>query len=83
MKFAICILSEGYDDLESLKVYRILPDEKAGRAGCLRVIDESGEDYLYPTDKFVVAEFPGEIQARLSESIGMAAYAGRGLQARP
>jgi len=73
MKFAISTLSEGYDDLESLKVYRILPDEKAGRAGCLRVIDESGEDYLYPTEKFVVVEFSDEIETRLMESIGMAA----------
>jgi len=73
IKFAICILSEGCDDLESLKVYRILPDEKAGKAGCLRVIDESGEDYLYPTEKFVVVEFSDETETRLMESIGMAA----------
>ena len=73
MKFAICVLSESHDDLESLKLYRILPDEKAGMAGCLRIIDESGEDYLYPTDRFVVVEFSNETETKLLSSIGMAA----------
>ena len=73
MKFAICILSKGCDDLESLKVYRVIPDEKAGSAGCLRVVDESGEDYLYPAGRFAVVEFADEIQTRLLESIGAAA----------
>jgi len=73
MKFAICILSNGYDDLESWKIYRILPDEKAGRAGCLRVIDESGEDYLYPVNIFLVVEFSEEIQTRLLDTVREAA----------
>ncbi|OQX23427.1 MAG: hypothetical protein BWK80_26105 [Desulfobacteraceae bacterium IS3] len=73
MKFAICILNNGYDDLESWKIYRILPDEKAGRAGCLRVIDESGEDYLYPVNIFLVVEFSEEIQTRLLDTVREAA----------
>jgi len=69
MKFAICISNKGYDDLESRKLYRILSDEKAKGAGCLRVIDESGEDYLYPADRFVIVDFSEEIQTRLLEAI--------------
>lgn len=75
MQFAICILSNGYDDLQNWKVYRILPDEKARGAGCLRVIDESDEDYLYPADIFIVVEFSDEIQTKLLESIKEAACA--------
>jgi len=63
--FAICIASEGYEDLEAWKVYRVLPDVKAAEVGCLRVIDESGEDYLYPASRFLVLELPKEARARL------------------
>ena len=45
-------------DLEVRKVYAILPDTAAARDGYLRVIDESGEDYLYPADYFVVIDVP-------------------------
>ena len=64
-RFAICIANEGYDDLSIWKVYQILPDPQAVEVGCLRVIDESGEDYLYPTDRFVQVDFPKSIQAQL------------------
>ena len=69
MKFAICITSKGYDDLEGRKIYRIVPDDKAMLTGCLRVIDESGEDYLYPTDRFLIVEFSEEIQSKILQSI--------------
>ncbi len=71
MKFAICI--QGYDDLENWKIYRILPDEKANQADCIRVIDESGEDYLYPAFRFLIVDFPDEIQTKLLESVREAA----------
>lgn len=63
--FAICVANEGYDDLEVWKVYQIMPDAKAAEVGCIRVIDESGEDYLYPADRFVAVDFPKDIRARL------------------
>jgi hypothetical protein len=63
--FAICVANEGYDDLEVWKVYQVLPDPKGAEVGCLRVIDESGEDYLYPADRFVVVDFPKDVRARL------------------
>lgn len=63
--FAICLRSEGYEDLEVWKIYRVLPDPKANEVGCLRVTDESGEDYLYPVERFVSVEFSEEVRARL------------------
>ena len=63
--FAICVANEGYDDLEAWKVYQALPDAKAAGVGCIRVIDESGEDYLYPADRFVMVDFPKDVRARL------------------
>jgi hypothetical protein len=63
--FAICVANEGYDDLEVWKVYQILPDPKAARVGCVRVIDESGEDYLYPADRFAAVDFPKIVRSRL------------------
>lgn len=63
--FAICVRSEGYEDLEVWKIYRVLSDSEAIEVGCLRVVDESGEDYLYPADRFVAVEFSEEVRARL------------------
>jgi hypothetical protein len=57
-KFALCVKSHGAEDLEARKVYRLLPDRAAATAGYLRVIDDSGEDYLYPADYFVLLELP-------------------------
>jgi hypothetical protein len=55
----ICLDNAGYEvSLERLKIYVALPDAKAERTGYLRVIDESGEDYLYPSRRFVAAELP-------------------------
>ena len=50
-QFAICVDSSEYPaSLELHKIYRVLPDEEAAKDGDLRVIDESGEDYLYPAE---------------------------------
>jgi hypothetical protein len=65
IKFAICILAEEDEDLEVWKIYKVLPDLKAFELGCLRIIDDSGEDYLYPQNKFVVLELPTNIQEKL------------------
>lgn len=55
----ICLDNSGYEvSLERLKIYVALPDVGAERRGQLRIIDESGEDYLYPVHRFVVAELP-------------------------
>lgn len=57
-KFVICIRNEECEDLEPRKLYRVLPDEAAAADGYIRVIDESGEDYLYPQDYFLPIELP-------------------------
>jgi hypothetical protein len=57
-KFVICLRNEECDDLEPRKLYRVLPDEAAAADGYIRVIDESGEDYLYPADYFLPIELP-------------------------
>ena len=64
-EFAICVADDGYDDLQAWKVYEIMPDEKAAAAGCIRVVDESGEDYLYPSNCFARLDIPKYIKARL------------------
>lgn len=65
IEFAICVADEGYDDLQAWKVYRVLPDTKAAEVGCVRILDESGEDYLYPADRFIAVDFPKTVRARL------------------
>ncbi len=58
-KFAVCVDNTDYPaSLELRKVYRVLSDPEAEQDGYLRVIDESGEDYLYPADYFVLVDFP-------------------------
>jgi hypothetical protein len=57
--FLLCVRNESYPaSLEVRKVYQALPDPVAASRGFVRVIDESGEDYLYPADYFVAVELP-------------------------
>jgi hypothetical protein len=65
-KFAVCVRNEGYEaSLERNKIYAVLPDEGAERDGDVRVIDESGEDYLFSADRFVAIEVPAAVKASL------------------
>jgi hypothetical protein len=58
-RFAICVNNDGYPaSLELRKVYQLIPDEVAAARGFVRVVDESGEDYLYPQGSFVPIEVP-------------------------
>ena len=62
-QFAICIQNEGYPaSLELWKVYRVLPDEKAAKHQLIRVIDESGEDYLFSESWFVPIKLPQAVE---------------------
>ena len=54
----MCVENRGAEDLEVRKVYRVLFDKDAAATGYVRVIDESGEDYLYPAGYFVFVELP-------------------------
>jgi hypothetical protein len=65
-EFVVCLKNEGYAaSLERHKIYRVLPDPEAERDGDLRIIDESGEDYLYPKDWFVLINVPDAVEASL------------------
>jgi hypothetical protein len=64
-QFVICIDNQKADDLELWKVYQVLPDEQAAQDNYLRVIDESGEDYLYPAEHFVLIELPEQVERLL------------------
>ena len=65
-KYVLCVDNKDCEDLEKGKVYLVLADAKAKREGYVRVIDESGEDYLYPESIFV----PVEIPAKAREALG-------------
>ncbi len=65
-EFVVCLKNEGYTaSLELHKIYRVLPDPQADKDGDMRIIDESGEDYLYPRDWFVLIEVPEAVEASL------------------
>ena len=62
--FVICIKNEDYAaSLETRKIYETIPDAAAAKHKQIRVIDESGEDYLYPERYFVPVSLPKEIEA--------------------
>jgi hypothetical protein len=64
-RFVICVHNDEYPaSLETRKIYQEVPDPAAG-PDLIRVIDESGEDYLFPRDLFVRVELSGEIKAAL------------------
>ena len=65
-RFAVCVDNSGYSaSLEQHKIYRLVPEEDAAEDGDLRVVDESGEDYLYPASHFMVIELPKEVEQKL------------------
>lgn len=64
IKFAVCI-TDSEPDLEMRKIYQIVPDAAAEKEGHLRIVDESGEDYLYPAEFFVPVEVPREAEQAL------------------
>ena len=64
-KFAVCINSDDPDLLTPRRIYQVLPDESAARSNYIRVIDNEGEDYLYPSDYFLFIELPRKIEQAL------------------
>jgi len=64
--FAVCIRNDGYEaSLDLRKIYTSLPDRVGEKHGLIRVIDESGEDYLYPDDYFVRLDLPLGVTQKL------------------
>jgi len=63
--FMLCIENKDCEGLERRKIYQVLPDNEASKEGYVRVIDESGEDYLYPESYFILIQLPREAQEAL------------------
>lgn len=81
--FAICINDGGYvDDLKVRTVYQVLPDESAARSNYWRIIDETGEDYLYPAGYFMPIELPKEMTPLFEQSLSHIKSNGKKKQAK-
>jgi hypothetical protein len=69
VRFAVCIDNSDYPaSLELHKIYRVVPDRQAEVEGDLRVVDESGEDYLYEADRFIAIDLPANAVRALKRS---------------
>ena len=69
-QLALCLRNKGYEvSLERRKIYQVLPDKHATAHGQLRVIDESGEDYLYPADFFARLNLPSTLRRRVLAAV--------------
>ena len=67
-EFVVCISNEGFEaSLELKKIYEVVADSVASSHDQVRIIDESGEDYVYPSNFFVSIELPASLRAQLSE----------------
>lgn len=67
-KYVVCIDNSGYGvSLAVRKVYRVIPDAMGEAAGMIRVIDETGEDYLFEMDRFVPVELSADAAAALEQ----------------
>jgi hypothetical protein len=69
LEFVVCINNENYPaSLELHKIYRVIPDKDASVDGDIRIIDESGEDYLYPASYFVPIKVPQTVKESLLQA---------------
>lgn len=67
-QFAVCIRNEDHEEsLELKKIYELLEDQRAAEHNMVRVIDEEGEDYLYPREWFLPIELPPRIEDAIVE----------------
>jgi len=64
-RFVVCVDPGGNDDLEGRRIYRVLPDAAAAKSSYLRIVDDSGEDYLYPERLFLPIALPKHLIAAL------------------
>jgi len=72
-RFLLCIRNTGCEDLELRKLYERLPDRVGTREGYVRVVDESGEDYLYPQGYFVAVDLPRQAERALARRVRLRA----------
>jgi hypothetical protein len=64
-RFAVCVETDDADLLTPRMIYQVLPDESAARSGYVRVVDNEGEDYLYPARYFVLVDLPRDVERAL------------------
>ena len=69
LKFAVCVNSDDPDLLTPRRIYQVLPDESAAKSNHIRVIDNEGEDYLYPAEYFLFLKLPREIIQALLHAV--------------
>ena len=68
-RFVVCVENNGYEaSLERNKIYLVLPDAEAEASGDLRVVDESGEDYLFAAKRFVAVNLPEAVRASVKRA---------------
>jgi hypothetical protein len=68
-QFLLCVRNRGCDDLELRKLYERIPDKVAEREGYVRVVDESGEDYLYPEAYFAAVDLSRRAERALARRV--------------
>ena len=68
LKFAVCIRCNDSSLLTVRKIYQLLPDESAAKSNCVRVVDDEGEDYLYPAEYFEFLDLPSNLERALSDA---------------
>ena len=69
-KYVVCINNKNYEaSLEPRKIYEIIPNKKTEAEQLIRIIDESGEDYLYPIEYFVAIELEQSIKMKIMEAV--------------
>ncbi|MDQ3743383.1 MAG: hypothetical protein M3444_03275 [Acidobacteriota bacterium] len=67
--YALCVNNDGYEAaLELRKLYKVVPPEKNNPADWLRIVDESGEDYLYSGERFVLLTLPRDVEEIVEET---------------
>jgi hypothetical protein len=66
VRFVVCVKNKGYEaSLERGKVYRMIPDAEAAKHGYVRIVDESGEDYGYSSERFIAIDLPKSLEKAL------------------
>jgi hypothetical protein len=72
LQFVVCVRNKGYAaSLELRKLYQVVADETAAKLHQVRVIDESGEDYLYPEEYFVPVQLPQAAERAVRRAAGL------------
>jgi hypothetical protein len=71
-RYVVCVKNKGYGaSIELRKLYQAVPDDAASKLGQIRVIDESGEDYLYPDEYFVPVQLPQAAERAVRRAAGV------------